>query len=103
MKCFAKQTRLDRPFPYNTTLRIALGLRRCLCEYHTNNMHSKTQADAGCYHAPSSGGTHRLMCVWHLQVCRSLIELGINFELEKFLADGCHTVDIVLRIPGKPR
>ena len=38
-----------------------------------------------------------------LQVCRSLIELGVNFELEKFLADGCHTVDIVLRIPGKPR
>jgi len=37
------------------------------------------------------------------QVCRSLIELGVNFELEKFLADGCHTVDIVLRIPGKPR
>ncbi|KAL0039309.1 hypothetical protein WJX79_002716 [Trebouxia sp. C0005] len=37
------------------------------------------------------------------EVCRSLIELGVNFELEKFLADGCHTVDIVLRIPGKPR
>ena len=38
-----------------------------------------------------------------LQVCRSLIELGVRFELEKFLADGCHTVDIVLRIPGKER
>ena len=41
--------------------------------------------------------------VLRVQVCRSLIELGVNFELEKFLADGCHTVDIVLRIPGKPR
>ena len=38
-----------------------------------------------------------------MQVCRSLIELGVRFELEKFLADGCHTVDIVLRIPGKER
>lgn len=42
-------------------------------------------------------------CQLHVQVCRSLIELGVNFELEKFLADGCHTIDIVLRIPGKPR
>ena len=52
-----------------------------------------------------AGHTHGLdrMFASALQVCRSLIELGVNFELEKFLADGCHTVDIVLRIPGKPR
>ncbi|KAK9803158.1 hypothetical protein WJX72_005700 [[Myrmecia] bisecta] len=37
------------------------------------------------------------------EVCRSLVELGINFELEKRVEDGCLTVDIVLRIGGRPK
>ena len=38
-----------------------------------------------------------------LQVCRTLMELGIDFELDNFLEDGCHSVGIRIPKPKRPR
>ena len=42
-------------------------------------------------------------CHVQVEVCRTLGELGINFELEKTSDDGCFTVDIVLLVPDRPK
>eukprot|EP00891_Asterochloris_glomerata_P003302 jgi/Astpho2/3302/Aster-x0156 len=36
-------------------------------------------------------------------VCRTLMELGIDFELDNFLEDGCHSVGIRIPKPKRPR